>query len=400
MTAPLHSLYFSLLTECLSALMGTVKTDWIKQNSDPDAVSDTDRDSPPPVKKPRLADSCPYEDSDLDLVLLLDDGTRVQANREAVAGAEGAAGSGSEYFRALLRGGFGEARGGAEEAICIKDVNAGVLLPVLHYLHGCRLGGAPRCQTLDSLVRNGPVACQNGTETRAAEDFQKTPLGEAMIGACRFLVNELQRELEDAVVSFLTDRREPASAGDGAKRSESKADQERREAAEESLGTLTELSGRARKLKTLLQQTESETASLAGTIQEVITGLSSGLDENTIRKVISDSKPVLASVNKSLDPGENPPGPKNLMRFSSSSETAAEREVLAALLPQLYWFSQRYSYQSLGRACLSLLLGRQDRPRSFSSSVAADCLRTLAREADCRETLKQDLLSLVSAALS
>lgn len=360
--------------------MGTVKADRVKQNSDPVAVSETDGDSAPPVKKPRLADSCPYEDSDLDLVLLLDDGTRVRANREAVAG------SGSEYFRALLRGGFGEARGGAEDAICIKDVSAGVLLPVLHYLHGCRLGGAPRCRTLDSLVRSG-------TETRSAEDFQETPLGEAMVGACRFLVIELQRELEDAVVSFLTDRREPASAGDGAERSESKS------AAEESLEALTELSGRARKLKTLLRQTESRTtASLAGTIQEVLTGLNSGLDEDTIRKVISDSKPVLASVNRSLDPAEKPPGPKNSMR--SSSGTAAGRRALAALLPQLYWFSQRYSYQSLGRACLSLLLGRPDRPRPFSSSAAADCLRTLAREADCRETLKQDLLGLVSAALS
>ncbi|CAB1438760.1 unnamed protein product [Pleuronectes platessa] len=67
----------------------------------------------------------------------------------------------------------------------------------------------------------------------------------------------------------------------------------------------------------------------------------------------------------------------------------------------VYWFSKRYSYPALGRACLSLLLGCQDSPRPFStSSFAADCLRRLAREAGCAETLKQDLLSLATAALS
>uniref|UniRef100_A0A672ZWR0 BTB domain-containing protein n=1 Tax=Sphaeramia orbicularis TaxID=375764 RepID=A0A672ZWR0_9TELE len=121
--------------------------------------------SPPPLKKPRLSDVCPYGVSNFDLFLLLDDGTQVPANREAVAGVEGADGAGSEYFRALLRGGFGEAQGKAEAAIPIKDVSVGMLLPVLHYLHGCRLAkptrekdeeeNSRRCQVLDSLVLEG-----------------------------------------------------------------------------------------------------------------------------------------------------------------------------------------------------------------------------------------------------
>uniref|UniRef100_A0A665T168 Armadillo repeat containing 5 n=1 Tax=Echeneis naucrates TaxID=173247 RepID=A0A665T168_ECHNA len=141
-----------------------------------ESVSESAQVLPPPSKKPRLADVCPYGLSNFDLHLLLDDGTRLPANREAVAGAERTDGISSEYFRALLKGGFGEAQGSAEEAIHIKDVSTGVLLPVLHYLHGCRLtkdtetrdrdegdrGG--RCQILDSLVLAGLSICQRETE--------------------------------------------------------------------------------------------------------------------------------------------------------------------------------------------------------------------------------------------
>uniref|UniRef100_A0A7N8YFF5 Armadillo repeat containing 5 n=1 Tax=Mastacembelus armatus TaxID=205130 RepID=A0A7N8YFF5_9TELE len=114
------------------------------------------------------SDICPYSVSEFDLLLQLDNGTQVPANREAVAGVEGTPKVGSEYFRALLRGGFGEAQGNAEEAIHIKDVSIGMLLPVLHYLHGCRLtkdtertsemdDGESRgqCHILDNLVHKG-----------------------------------------------------------------------------------------------------------------------------------------------------------------------------------------------------------------------------------------------------
>uniref|UniRef100_A0A096M586 Armadillo repeat containing 5 n=1 Tax=Poecilia formosa TaxID=48698 RepID=A0A096M586_POEFO len=162
--------YFRLLFGCLSALSGSVKPKPVEKNP---TLTPTGA-SPPLLKKPRLEDSsCPYGSSDFDLVLELDDATRFPANREAVAGA------GSEYFRALLRGGFGEeAQCEADEAIRIKDVSAGMLLPPLHYLHGCRFGSDP----------------ETGGESGG---FQKTPLGEAMVGASRFLVLDLQRELEE-----------------------------------------------------------------------------------------------------------------------------------------------------------------------------------------------------------
>uniref|UniRef100_A0A8C1A2F6 Armadillo repeat containing 5 n=1 Tax=Cyprinus carpio carpio TaxID=630221 RepID=A0A8C1A2F6_CYPCA len=108
-----------------------------------------------------------------DLTFLLDDGTLLLANHEAVTGEDGAKDVGSEYFRALLMGGFGEAQKAKGEAIRIKDVNTGMLSPVLHYLHGCQ------------------------------KVFQKTPLAEVMIGACRFLVPGLQRSAEELSVDLL-----------------------------------------------------------------------------------------------------------------------------------------------------------------------------------------------------
>uniref|UniRef100_A0A3Q1CRD1 BTB domain-containing protein n=1 Tax=Amphiprion ocellaris TaxID=80972 RepID=A0A3Q1CRD1_AMPOC len=183
LTSQLHSLYFSLLIGCLSTLTGPIKTDIKLMNPLPtQSASKSGRVSPPPSKKPRLADTCPYGVSHFDLLLLLDDGTRVPANRETVAGVEGSYGVGSEYFRALLKGGFGEAQGNAEEAIHIKDVSTGMLLPVLHYLHGCRLtktettqetgegGRKGQCHILNALVLDGLNVCQKETEEHSQID--------------------------------------------------------------------------------------------------------------------------------------------------------------------------------------------------------------------------------------
>ncbi|GLD48969.1 armadillo repeat-containing protein 5 [Lates japonicus] len=425
---------------------GSIKTELDRKHVIPvvtQSLSKIDRVSPPPSKRPRLADKCSYGLSNFDLFLLLDDGTRVPANREAVAGVEGTDGVGSEYFRALLRGGFGEAQGSAEEAIHIKDVSRGVLLPVLHYLHGCHLtkdtettrerdegerGG--RCQILDSLVFEGLSICQKESEKHGGEDwaFQKTPLGEMMIGACRFLVTELQRELEDLCVSLLLSysikaatRAASAPTEDNAEKAASKMYQACLESAEENLANRTSeleltgiemqtenLPGQTKKPNSSPQQTLSKKTSLAGTVPKANKGLNTSLDQKTIKSVSSVSKSSCAS-----DPEELSLRPKNLIKgsaqplksaapdFFSSSEAGAGGGALAAVLPQVYWFSQRYSYPALGRACLSLLLGCQDCPRPFlSSSLAGDCLRRLAREADCAETLKQDLLSLATVALS
>uniref|UniRef100_A0A4W5K5K9 Armadillo repeat containing 5 n=1 Tax=Hucho hucho TaxID=62062 RepID=A0A4W5K5K9_9TELE len=181
----LHSLYFSLLIGCLSSLM----------------VSQTGKVSPPPLKKPRLDNICPYNDSTFDLLFLLDDGSEVSANREAVAGAEGTEVVGSEYFRALLRGGFGEAQGRTGEAIPIRDVSQGMLLPVLHYLHGCRLNkdgetpeeqgdetereGRGGCQILGSLASEGLGVWRDGAEEPSPEI--NTNVGHAQQITCSVL---------------------------------------------------------------------------------------------------------------------------------------------------------------------------------------------------------------------
>lgn len=384
LTSRLHSLYFSLLVGCLSSLMGGVKTELGRKHFSPASLLSVGRSgfSPPLCKRPRLADVCPYALADSDLVLLLDDGTHVPASRVAVVGGDGTCGVSSEYFRGLLRGGFGEAQ--REEAIRIKDVSTGMLLPVLHYLHGCRLtedarghdGG--RCQVLDRLVLEGLGV----SVAETAEDvvFQNTALGQMMMGACRFLVTALQRELEDLCVSLLLSR----STGSAA-RAAAKSDN--LESAEESLANRTselELTGvdvqpensTGQKVSCVPQPAGDHTSS--GTSQRAGGGASSTSDDKTIQSVSKSS-----SV---LDPGGLRPGGGG---------------ALVNLLPQLYWFSQRYSYPALGRACLSLLLGGHDRPRTlWSASEAGGCLRRLAREADCTETLKQDLLRLATAALS
>lgn len=437
LSSQLPSLYFSLLIGCLSTLTGGIKMEFDKKHLSPVTTpSQMDRVSPPPSKKPRVADVCPYGVSNFDLLLLLDDGTQVPANREAVAGVEGTRGVGSEYFWALLRGGFGEAQGGAEEAIRIKDVSTGMLLPVLHYLHGCRFTETTRdsdegqrrgqCQILDALVLEGLGICQN--EDHSTEDlaFQKTALGEMMIGACRFLVTELQKELEDLCVSLLLSCSTKAAGGaasapteDAAAKAASKTDREGLESAEENLANRTselELTGleaqtenspgRTKKPNSFLHRTDGNKTSFPGTVQKSSRGLAT-----SDLKTIKSASPVSKSSCASLDPQEPKLRPKHLKssaqplksaaQDSSSSEAPAGGGALAAVLPQVYWFSQRYSYPALGRACLSVLLGCQDCPRPFlSSSAAGDCLRRLAREADCSETLKQDLLSLATAALS
>lgn len=401
LTSQLHSLYFSLLNGCLSSLTSGTKTELHKKHQSP-VTAVSDRVSPPPSKKPRLASVCSYRRSDFDLLLLLDDGTQVPASREAVAGAEGTDRVGSEYFRALLRGGFGEAQDGSKDPICIKDVSAGMLLPVLHYLHGCGLSrdagtireGEGQCQVLDTLVLKGLGISQKETNEGSVEDFdfQKTPLGEIMIGACRFLVTELQRELEDLCVSLLLSCSSTApSRAAAALREESSAsrtDVDRLESAEEDENLASQTS------QLELTGLEVQTENVSGQVETIKSVCSSSADRTPARQKLGFEPKNLTKSSAQLSK------PATQDSFSPSA-AGSGAESLAALLPQLYWFSQRYSYPAVGRACLSLLLGGQDCPQPvWSSSVTGDCLRRLAREADCAETLKKDLLHLATAALS
>uniref|UniRef100_A0A3B3W1A9 Armadillo repeat containing 5 n=1 Tax=Poecilia latipinna TaxID=48699 RepID=A0A3B3W1A9_9TELE len=201
--------YFPLLFGCLSALSGSVK--------------------PKPVEKnPTLTPTGASPPSDFDLVLELDDATRFPANQEAVAGA------GSEYFRALLRGGFGEeAQCEADEAIRIKDVSAGMLLPPLHYLHGCRFGSDP----------------ETGGEC------------EAMVGASRFLVLDLQRELEEVFLSFLESWSDRPSRSNKTHIVKSEPDQKSSDPTSE-----LEVTAPTKKLNGLPEKVEEKDASFTGLI--------------------------------------------------------------------------------------------------------------------------------------
>ncbi|XP_038844583.1 armadillo repeat-containing protein 5-like [Salvelinus namaycush] len=440
----LHSLYFSLLIGCLSSLMGCPKTVLAKRRCrvlspiKPLSVSQTGKASPPPLKKPRLVNICPYNDSTFDLLFLLDDGSQVSANRETVAGAEETEVVGSEYFRALLRGGFGEAQGRTGEAIPIRDVSQGMLLPVLHYLHGCRLNkdgetaeeqgdetereGRGECQILGSLASEGLGVWRDGAEEPSpeAQGFQKTPLAETMMGACRFLVTELQREVEDLCVSLLSCSAKNAGRNaDVGKKPPSNMDQygSEGESADESLANRTsglELSG-----------SEAQTDSLAPTV-------TAGLAESLHGSGLQPCQQTEGRRHSAPGPGQKGnSAPKttsgletcvNPLKSSTASKCCKRRFKLRSvsntqkvadsvqdskvgpgrwtLLPQMYWFSQRYSYPELGRVCLSLLLGSQGSSQPRPSSLAADCLCRLAREADCTETLKRDLVSLATMALS
>ncbi|KAK6274327.1 hypothetical protein J4Q44_G00392730 [Coregonus suidteri] len=440
----LHSLYFSLLIGCLSSLMGCPKTVLAKRRCrvlspiKPLSVSQTGKASPPPLKKPCLVNLCPYNDSTFDLLFLLDDGSQVSANREAVAGAEGTEVVGSEYFRALLRGGFGEAQGRTGEAIPIRDVSQGMLLPVLHYLHGCRLNkdgetaeeqgdetereGRGECQVLGSLASEGLGVWRDWAEEPSpeAQGFQKTPLAETMMGACRFLVTELQREVEDLCVSLLScSAKNAGRIADTGKKPPSNMDQygSEGESADESLANRTsglELSG-----------SEAQTDSLAPTVTagqaESLHG--SGLQpcqQTECRRYSahgpgqkgSSAPKTTSGLETCVNPLKSSSASKCCKRRSKLRSVSNTQKVVDSaqdskggpgrwtLLPQVYWFSQRYSYPGLGRACLSLLLGSQGSPQPHPSSLAADCLRRLAREADCTETLKRDLVSLATMALS
>uniref|UniRef100_A0A8C3AWR7 BTB domain-containing protein n=2 Tax=Cyclopterus lumpus TaxID=8103 RepID=A0A8C3AWR7_CYCLU len=326
LTSQLHSLFSSLLIECLSTLAVGIKMELDKKHPSPvitQRVSKIDNVSTPPSKRPRLANTCPYGVSNFDLLLLLDGGIQVRANREAVAREEGTDGIGSQYFWALLRGGFGEAQSNVEEAIRIKDVSTGMLLPVLHYLHGCRLtkdtgttresdeeekGG--QCPILDKLILEGLGICQRERGHCSTEDFdfQKTALGEMMIGACRFLVPELQRELEGLCVSLLlscstrpASRAASAPTLDKAEKAVSKMDHECTESAEENLANRTselELTGFEAQTENQPGQTKKPNSSQHQTHRNKTGGLDTSSDLKTIKRATPVSRSV---VDKSLE---------------------------------------------------------------------------------------------------
>uniref|UniRef100_A0A8C1Z5S9 Armadillo repeat containing 5 n=1 Tax=Cyprinus carpio TaxID=7962 RepID=A0A8C1Z5S9_CYPCA len=348
------SLYVSLLIGCLSSLLSSSKED--RKNCSIDCQTRTQTTQFLDNKsQPQQNQSCPYLKASHDLTFLLDDGTLLLANHEAVTGEDRAKDVGSEYFRALLMGGFGEAQKAKGEAIRIKDVNTGMLLPVLHYLHGCRWSDGNKdrmskhdtnCLVLSSLASHGLLRPQDEDESCSLEEkvFQKTPLAEVMIGACRFLVPGLQQSAEELSVDLLYSV-----------------------------------------IRSLTKHCCSKNGMEAGSVCKGPEG-SPQLTKNEVSKC---SKQHSKSSQSS----------KQVASSSLYSDT--EAAWLRSLLPQVYWFSQRYSYLRLGQACLSILLRPQGlHPAPLQPSLSTDCFLRLAQEADCAEGLRQDILNLIKTALS
>lgn len=132
--------------------------------------------APPAPKRSRLAASppCPYERlvkaGGADLQFRLDSGTPVPASRQAVC-------AGSDVLRAMLAGGFAEAR---QALVPIRGVAPAPFLVLTHFLHGCR--GEP-CQAL-----GGPFPPGEG---ELAE--------QTLAVAEQFLLPELQELVEEAL---------------------------------------------------------------------------------------------------------------------------------------------------------------------------------------------------------
>ncbi|KAI2666298.1 armadillo repeat-containing 5-like protein [Labeo rohita] len=345
------SLYISLLIGCLSSLLSVTKEDRKNCSIDCQTTTETTQvlDN---TSQPQQNQSCPYSKATHDLSFLLDDGTLLLANQEAVIGEEGTKDVGSEYFRALLMGGFGEAQKAKGEAIRIKDVNTGMLLPVLHYLHGCRLmeNKDANCLVLSSLSTGGLLSPQDEVESCLAEEkeFQKTPLAEVMIGACRFLVPGLQRAAEDLSMDLLYSV----------------------------IRSLTK--------HCCLKDNTTTTK----------------MDASLVCKG-PEGSPQLTKTEMSKCSKQHSKSSQSSKQVPSSSDSDTEGTRLRSLLPQVYWFSQRYSYLRLGQACLSILLRPQGlHPAPLHPSLSTDCFLRLAQEADCAKGLRQDILNLVKTALS
>ncbi|XP_051995165.1 armadillo repeat-containing protein 5 [Xyrauchen texanus] len=390
----LNFLYLSLLIGCLSSLLANSKVDGKNCGIDCGTRMETASNTMKTTQPQKKQSICPYKEATYDLTFLLDDGTFLLANQEAVAGENGEKDVGSEYFRALLTGGFGEAQRAKGEAILIKDVNSGMLLPVLHYLHGCRLVKGnenedqrkeskqeANCLVLASLVSGGLGRPQDEMDPYCAEEkeFLKTPLAYVMIGACRFLVPGLQRAAEDlcvdllfsAVSSVLRTLAKPCCSDD-ATMTTSRMDVDL--VCKDPTHSGPEGSPQVSKSKILVAQ---------------LTG------PNIMSKCSKQQSKLQNSPNFKQVPEVVPAA------AATSSENGSEGAWLRSLLPQLYWFSQRYSYLRLGQACLAILLRPQGfQPFPLHPSLSVECFLHLVQEADCTEGLRQDILNLVKTALS
>ncbi|XP_008583034.1 PREDICTED: armadillo repeat-containing protein 5 [Galeopterus variegatus] len=162
-----HPLFLFFAADSLSCLQGLMSP--TVSPALPPAIP-WDLDSPSPCLYARLLDPAPIPAPDLHF--LLDSGLQLPALRAASATA-------SPFFRALLSGSFAEAQ---MDLVPLRGLSSSAAWPILHHLHGCRGCGAVL----------GPVP-------PPGEPLLGSEAEEALEAAGRFLLPELEEELEEAV---------------------------------------------------------------------------------------------------------------------------------------------------------------------------------------------------------
>ncbi|XP_066131846.1 armadillo repeat-containing protein 5 isoform X1 [Saccopteryx bilineata] len=159
-----HPLFLFFAADSLSCLHGLVS------GLVSPAASPLDLGPPSPCLYEPLLGPAPLPAPDLHF--LLDSGLRLPAQRAASSTA-------SPFFRALLAGSFAEAQ---MDLVPLRGLSPSAAWPVLHHLHGCRGCGAAL----------GPVP-------PPGQPLLGSEAEEALEAAGRFLLPELEQELEEAV---------------------------------------------------------------------------------------------------------------------------------------------------------------------------------------------------------
>ncbi|XP_037671044.1 armadillo repeat-containing protein 5 [Choloepus didactylus] len=162
-----HPLFLFFAADSLSCLQALVSP--TVSLALPPAIS-LDQDLASPCLYEPLLGSAPTPAPDLHF--LLDSGLRLPARRAASATA-------SPFFRALLAGSFAEAQ---MDLVPLRGLSPSAAWPVLHHLHGCRGCGAAL----------GPVP-------PPGQPLLGSEAEEALEAAGRFLLPQLEEELEEAV---------------------------------------------------------------------------------------------------------------------------------------------------------------------------------------------------------
>uniref|UniRef100_A0A8C5Q8F9 BTB domain-containing protein n=1 Tax=Leptobrachium leishanense TaxID=445787 RepID=A0A8C5Q8F9_9ANUR len=112
-----------------------------------------------------------------DVMFVLDGGECIEGVRKAMT-------EGCEVFRAMLDGNYAES---GQRQVRVCEVPSCAFVPLLHYIHGCKVGSV--CPAFQDLALPSP-----------GQDLAQSPLGSLLAAAGRFLLSAFQRELEVSIL--------------------------------------------------------------------------------------------------------------------------------------------------------------------------------------------------------